>query len=178
MLHQCSMHKENICTAEYLLLPFPLSRLLLWRTVLNFRVCRQKTKIGVILHLLAVCHVSCQPGTDRTPTARMRSLHSAIDGPSACVCLSSREPDQLHFSLCVSAAGSFTVRSPRSRDIIEARRFKNVYKQSEESENGHQIMPGVWPTGEGLFDNEWYIFVFLFKFLMPGLLSLVCCVLQ
>lgn len=70
---------------------------------------------------------------------------------TASVCLSSRDPDQLHFSVCVSAAGSFAV---RSRDIIEALRHKYVYKQSEESEDGHQIMPGVWPTGEVLSEKE------------------------
>jgi len=56
------------------------------------------------------------------------------------VCLSSLDLDQLHFSVCVSAAGSFAV---RSRDNIKALRHKNVYKQSEESEDGHKIMPGV-----------------------------------
>lgn len=74
----------------------------------------------LIFALPAVGHMIWQPGTERVSTARMRSLRRAIDGPSI-VCVS-----ELPKGTQRSAAGSFTVRSPRSGDIIEARRYKNV----------------------------------------------------
>lgn len=39
----CWMHKGDIWTAECLLLPFSLSKLLLWLKAPNFRMCRNKT---------------------------------------------------------------------------------------------------------------------------------------
>lgn len=152
MLLECWLHKGNTRTAEYLLLPFSLSKLLLWRTVLNFRICKN-CKIGANLSI-ASCGSRELAARDR---ASLCSAHAqSVSSDWWCVWA----PDQLHFSVCLGAAGSFTVRSPRSRDIFAARRYKYVYKQSEESENGHQIMPGVWPTGKLLCVNEWYICVF------------------
>lgn len=69
MLLECWMHKGNIWTAEYLLLPFSLSKLLLGRKVPNFRMCKNKTNCA------NRCIASC--GSRELAARDRASLYSA-----------------------------------------------------------------------------------------------------